>query len=1297
MASTGFLGGSGLNPFGGATTSFDAFNIAANAGEQAYLIFRKKEILWEQGKLGNTEYLAALSNYAAALPAGSERTNAEARYKDTKYRVERNALIADIDDGKKTWYDLLHFDQAKLNAVTAKDSAEYDQRLANVREVQQRIYSEQEEVIVERYNDGKITAAQLSNWYDRQLGSEMTDNNPELDKDITKRKAELGDAILAEKDAKMVNDFNDGKVGYDQFMAYANGAKGRYAKGTTQYQEWSDRLSDAKDQSIEQSLTYRYGLSQQYDKLAQFVKDHGTAPKGHTTTSTSKGSKGTPRVVWTGSGWKTVYSGGHAGGTKTTYHGPSAAEVKAWKELQVEVKDAKKQMAEIAAKIEASPGGWVSTADMTRYYKKIQSKYVKGTADWYNVQERLDSLNQQQHAEDVLKKQGVKISYPKVKSEAKEYGSGGDGVFAAPTSADGGSAPAASKPATGGKATATAKSEPAGKKQGDRDLTLDEFMRAIAKVESGGRYDAVNKNSGAKGKYQIMPGNWAGWAKKYLGDSKAAWTPENQEKVARGKFNDLYRWLGDWRAVAHWWLTGGSNESIHQNPNKWSTSSRRYVNKVFAKLGMSPTQVNAGAVRKSSGAAAGPAPSGGGGTSTPSTTTGTRTTTKAPSTGGGGGGTTTNLRSPFTIPKGLDGRQFERFYDRFLEAYQNGEESFTDFSTGKAISYWIPDDLELRSELIGYLDNVRIGAYAERARAYAGTASEEVAMTSYSDAIKKAGENQIIILDTVAKVDKHWVVGAPRESPAAGGPEGAAKKINPLAAGLKLKEYTEAALAMYATNAKDAFERGDDEMAYSLIQLALDLAAKNEATLQTYYGSAKAQIKDLQKQTGTQIPAMVTADMNELLDSLDMDLSDGAVSPGYAKALQGLEETSAELEKVIKFDSNDEPIRIGGATEDDDRFVYKDGISLFLTPDGRVEHKQTKVSGYSDPNTQLRDAGQYVPVTVKIGGSVKQVLAKWEPGIVGYIEGTGNPVYGKIITGQIDGKEYVWVENPFAAGRWIRNSSSKALVIKAPPGFEPYKTDKGLPTYQFKMDNETFRMEFDDQDGTYHVFQGPGMFGTDWKDLGSTSSSTFADLAGALASVGWKVDNSSLVGEDGKFFDSEGAWIGFDAKTRDSVIKNTQSPSQALKVTPQVNKYTGFTTGQIPLPKNQTGAKAEGGADSYVKPPMPTPYNDGTTAAEHTKGAAFGGTPVPPVKKKLATSPFAKKPVTQPFAKTPAKKTTTKPALKTQPFAKKKKKATKKVYSHAPVKKLPKLTPVSQKPGVKMHEATGTNTYSGGR
>ena len=104
---------------------------------------------------------------------------------------------------------------------------------------------------------------------------------------------------------------------------------------------------------------------------------------------------------------------------------------------------------------------------------------------------------------------------------------------------------------------------------------LKAFMAAVGQVESGGRYTARNPNSGAYGKYQIMPSNWPSWAARYLGNANARQTPANQEKVAAGKFTSLYKSLGNWRRVAYWWLTGSKRTS------GWSDYATRYVNRVM--------------------------------------------------------------------------------------------------------------------------------------------------------------------------------------------------------------------------------------------------------------------------------------------------------------------------------------------------------------------------------------------------------------------------------------------------------------------------------------------------------------------------------------------------------------------------------------------------------------------------------------------------------------------------------------------------------------------------------------------
>jgi hypothetical protein len=122
------------------------------------------------------------------------------------------------------------------------------------------------------------------------------------------------------------------------------------------------------------------------------------------------------------------------------------------------------------------------------------------------------------------------------------------------------------------------------------------FMWAMAGQESGWDYYARNAASGAFGKYQIMPFNWPVWAAQYLGDGRADQTPWNQEKVAYGKLRDLYRWLGSWKRVAYWWLTGQTDA----DERHWTGYARGYVDNIMRLRSDAPAEAGDRPVRTSS-------------------------------------------------------------------------------------------------------------------------------------------------------------------------------------------------------------------------------------------------------------------------------------------------------------------------------------------------------------------------------------------------------------------------------------------------------------------------------------------------------------------------------------------------------------------------------------------------------------------------------------------------------------------------------------------------------------------------
>jgi hypothetical protein len=82
---------------------------------------------------------------------------------------------------------------------------------------------------------------------------------------------------------------------------------------------------------------------------------------------------------------------------------------------------------------------------------------------------------------------------------------------------------------------------------------FESFVNAISGQESGGNYEAVNARTGAAGKFQIMPENWAPWSKQAGLPEGSSMTPENQEVVARHMLKQLYDAHGARGAAIAWY------------------------------------------------------------------------------------------------------------------------------------------------------------------------------------------------------------------------------------------------------------------------------------------------------------------------------------------------------------------------------------------------------------------------------------------------------------------------------------------------------------------------------------------------------------------------------------------------------------------------------------------------------------------------------------------------------------------------------------------------------------------------
>lgn len=116
--------------------------------------------------------------------------------------------------------------------------------------------------------------------------------------------------------------------------------------------------------------------------------------------------------------------------------------------------------------------------------------------------------------------------------------------------------------------------------------SMDAFLYAIRKQESGGNYKIVNSSSGALGAYQIMPYHVADWTKQAIGHSLTAQQyladPAAQDAVARVILGGYYSKYGPAGAAAMWYSGQSNPNKTYGNPPVY-----KYVASVLAIMGTS--------------------------------------------------------------------------------------------------------------------------------------------------------------------------------------------------------------------------------------------------------------------------------------------------------------------------------------------------------------------------------------------------------------------------------------------------------------------------------------------------------------------------------------------------------------------------------------------------------------------------------------------------------------------------------------------------------------------------------------
>lgn len=130
--------------------------------------------------------------------------------------------------------------------------------------------------------------------------------------------------------------------------------------------------------------------------------------------------------------------------------------------------------------------------------------------------------------------------------------------------------------------------------------SFESFKNAIGQQESGGNYGAVNRGSGAMGKYQIMPsniaGNKSGWDYQALGydvtPAQFISSPQIQEKIASKFLQGYYQKYGPAGAAVAWYA-GPSAAQRYASSGRASNSRESggppvsgYIQDILNKMGL---------------------------------------------------------------------------------------------------------------------------------------------------------------------------------------------------------------------------------------------------------------------------------------------------------------------------------------------------------------------------------------------------------------------------------------------------------------------------------------------------------------------------------------------------------------------------------------------------------------------------------------------------------------------------------------------------------------------------------------
>jgi hypothetical protein len=419
------------------------------------------------------------------------------------------------------------------------------------------------------------------------------------------------------------------------------------------------------------------------------------------------------------------------------------------------------------------------------------------------------------------------------------------------------------------------------------------------------------------------------------------------------------------------------------------------------------------------------------------------------------------------------------------------------------------------------------------------------------------------------------------------------QSTNPIAAGVRLLEHQKAAVTAELAAAKAAYDRGDYTQAFGHLQNAQHMTEPIGSTASVAgFGSAGKQAVDyIQQVTGGIGPGealgsdgakALQADLDRLVNwqsELDEAWTKGGESSGESliTSIKGMVKQNPDGSVVY-----DDPYSPRG------QLLLADGWYVELGTNGKLTPKKAPATGYGTDGGAQRDIEGMVHVRVKAGGETRDAYAKYSTGPVGYfVDAAGNrqPLMGKTVSQEVDGRTVLWVENPLNPGHW----SNRPIVIKAPPSFSVKASTTGAPgdvVYTFSSGNsrDTYSLAWDAKTGIYNVLRnnpgGPYSAAVVDELIGSGANQQVADL---FQTAGFLRDTSGVGPDD--FADIDSPAVGFTA----SEYKDWRSHFQF----PLVDRGLDRPSGNGPVAGGPSSPNLAPVVAPHYKPLEPTTYEGG--------------------------------------------------------------------------------------------------------